>query len=150
MAQILQEPIKEPDKSIMAMAAVLHDTVEDTKLTLLDIKSIFGSKVAKLVDGLTKKDWGKDKPPRAERLEYERNRLKKSDWKVCTIKACDRIDNLREMERSTNTNWMKQYVSESVALNEVLRGKLSLTKEDELFHQIMEIAARVEIMEHAE
>jgi len=38
MAQILQEPIKEPDKSIMAMAAVLHDTVEDTKLTLLDIK----------------------------------------------------------------------------------------------------------------
>src|SRR5690606_40095496 len=36
------------------IAALLHDTVEDTSITLKDIEEIFGKKVSLLVDGLTK------------------------------------------------------------------------------------------------
>ena len=37
-------------------AALLHDTVEDTDLTLRDIESGFGAEIASLVDGVTKLD----------------------------------------------------------------------------------------------
>ena len=36
------------------ICALLHDTVEDTDVTLDDIKSEFGNEIAKIVDGLTK------------------------------------------------------------------------------------------------
>ena len=42
-----------PHTEEMLMAAVLHDTVEDTPVTIEDIKTKFGTKVAELVDGLT-------------------------------------------------------------------------------------------------
>ena len=37
-----------------AIAALLHDTVEDTDVTLQDIEKEFGPEIAKIVDGLTK------------------------------------------------------------------------------------------------
>lgn len=41
-------------QSIVIAAALLHDTVEDTEITLDDIKKEFGEEIAKLVDGVTK------------------------------------------------------------------------------------------------
>jgi GTP pyrophosphokinase len=51
VAQILSE-LKVPPTVIVA--GLLHDTVEDTPVTLDDIRSQFGDEVAKLVDGVTK------------------------------------------------------------------------------------------------
>ncbi|MDR3577212.1 MAG: bifunctional (p)ppGpp synthetase/guanosine-3',5'-bis(diphosphate) 3'-pyrophosphohydrolase [Anaerolineaceae bacterium] len=39
---------------VLVVAGLLHDTVEDTKVTLMDIRSEFGDEVANLVDGVTK------------------------------------------------------------------------------------------------
>lgn len=36
------------------IAALLHDTVEDTDVTLADVEKLFGKDVAALVDGVTK------------------------------------------------------------------------------------------------
>ena len=38
----------------MVMAALLHDVVEDTNVTLSELQAEFGDEVAKLVEGLTK------------------------------------------------------------------------------------------------
>ena len=51
VARILAE-LKVPP--IVISAALLHDTVEDTKISLDDIKSQFGEEIAQLVDGVTK------------------------------------------------------------------------------------------------
>ncbi len=40
------------------ICALLHDTVEDTDITLDDIKREFGNEIAKIVDGLTKDKYG--------------------------------------------------------------------------------------------
>ena len=40
--------------TIAIVCALLHDTVEDTHLTLDDIEKLFGKKVAVIIDGLTK------------------------------------------------------------------------------------------------
>ncbi|HKJ40717.1 MAG TPA: HD domain-containing protein, partial [Sunxiuqinia sp.] len=52
VAQIVSGEIGLGATSIIS--AILHDVVEDTDYTLEDIKNLFGAKVAKVVDGLTK------------------------------------------------------------------------------------------------
>lgn len=51
VATILSELVTSP---VMIIAALLHDTVEDTKASSDDIRANFGDEVAKLVDGVTK------------------------------------------------------------------------------------------------
>ena len=52
VAQICVEEIGLGTTSIVA--ALLHDVVEDTDIELIDIERIFGKKVARIIDGLTK------------------------------------------------------------------------------------------------
>src|SRR5688500_19126086 len=52
VAQICAEEIGLGSTGIVC--ALLHDTVEDTDLTLDDVKGLFGEKVAQIIDGLTK------------------------------------------------------------------------------------------------
>jgi len=51
VAIILAEMHVQP---VVVAAGLLHDTVEDTPVTLQDIQQIFGEEVARLVDGVTK------------------------------------------------------------------------------------------------
>lgn len=79
------------------MAAVLHDTVEDTEVTLEDVESQFGPQVALLVDGATKVASVRGDDPDT----IEAARLRKlfvalaADPRVVTIKLADRLHNLR-------------------------------------------------------
>lgn len=81
------------------MAGLLHDVVEDTDITLDDIKDRFGETVAKLVDGVTKiSNFEKEKD------EAEADSIKKliismgSDIRVIFIKLADRLHNMRTIE----------------------------------------------------
>lgn len=83
----------------MLAAAIMHDVVEDTAVSLEDIEEIFGSKVAKLVDGVTKlttlQHMGKAK------LQAESFRkmvlAMSSDIRVILIKLADRLHNMRTL-----------------------------------------------------
>ncbi|MBT8226685.1 MAG: bifunctional (p)ppGpp synthetase/guanosine-3',5'-bis(diphosphate) 3'-pyrophosphohydrolase [Dactylosporangium sp.] len=86
------------------VAALLHDTVEDTKYTLAALESDFGSDVAIIVDGVTKFDkvfYGQD-------AEVETIRklivMAGRDVRVLVIKLADRLHNMRTLDaRSTSS-----------------------------------------------
>ena len=78
-------------------AALLHDTVEDTPYTLVELKSEFGEDVAALVDGVTKLD----KVKYGESAEAETVRkmvvAMSRDIRVLVIKLADRLHNMRTL-----------------------------------------------------
>jgi len=78
------------------MAAILHDVVEDTPVTLSEIESQFGAEVALLVDGLTKAE-NPDLNREALKAETYRKQLLTAikDVRVLCLKVWDRVDNLQ-------------------------------------------------------
>jgi (p)ppGpp synthase/HD superfamily hydrolase len=82
----------------MIAASLLHDVVKHTKHTLDDVRYLFGSGVAHLVDGLTDKA-NLAMGNRAVRKHYEANRIAQLDGEIQTIKVADSIDNLESIIR---------------------------------------------------
>ena len=82
-------------------AAMLHDTVEDTDLTLEDVKAEFGDEIAALVDGLTK--LGKVPLDIKDKEEQQAENIRKmllamsEDIRVIIIKLADRLHNIRTL-----------------------------------------------------
>ena len=82
-------------------AAMLHDTVEDTDLTLEDVKKDFGEDIAALVDGLTK--LGKVPLDIKDKEEQQAENVRKmllamsEDIRVIIIKLADRLHNIRTL-----------------------------------------------------
>ncbi len=82
---------------ISLAAALLHDAVEDTEITLADVEKGFGSEVAQIVDGVTK----------LERLQFDSKEAQQAatmrkmlvamarDLRVLIIKLADRLHNMR-------------------------------------------------------
>ncbi|MCX6181968.1 MAG: RelA/SpoT family protein [Bacteroidetes bacterium] len=84
------------------VCALLHDTVEDTYITLDDINRMFGDKVMKIVDGLTKISSIADPDDSKYSLQAENFRrillTLSDDIRVILIKLADRLHNMRTME----------------------------------------------------
>ena len=87
------------------LAGILHDTVEDTPLTLEDIETQFGHSVAFLVDGVTKVSQARSGMRNLESyLPATKDNLAKlmiavgQDVRVLIIKLADRLHNMRTLE----------------------------------------------------
>ena len=80
-------------------SALLHDVVEDTDYTVEDIESLFGSKIAQIVDGLTKISGGVFGEKASEQAENFRKLLltMSEDIRVILIKIADRLHNMRTL-----------------------------------------------------
>ncbi len=97
VARICAE-LRQPDETIAA--ALLHDVVEDTEVTLDEVKAEFGEDVAQLVDGVTKLTRVQfQSREQAEAENYRKMILAMAqDPGVILIKLADRLHNLRTIE----------------------------------------------------
>ena len=86
-------------------AALMHDVVEDTSVSLEDIQSMFGADVAHMVDGVTKLTKIKFSSVEEQQAENLRKMLMamSQDVRVMIIKLCDRLHNMR-----TGDAWPEQ------------------------------------------
>lgn len=98
VAQIVADQIGLGATSIAA--ALLHDVVEDTSLSLDDIEMMFGETVAKIVDGLTKiSKLSKDKRVSVQAENFKKMLLTMNDdVRVILIKIADRLHNMMTLE----------------------------------------------------
>ncbi|MCW0484630.1 RelA/SpoT family protein [Gaoshiqia sediminis] len=82
------------------IASILHDVVEDTDYTLVDIENLFGAKVAKVVDGLTKlSDEITSQHDSKQATNFRKMLMTLSDdVRVILIKLADRLHNMRTLE----------------------------------------------------
>ena len=84
----------------IACAALLHDTVEDTHITLADVRERYGDEVTQLVDGVTKISGFTFDSAKSEQAENFRKMLLSMarDLRVIFIKLADRLHNMRTLE----------------------------------------------------
>jgi len=82
---------------VTVAAALLHDTVEDTGVTIDDVTRLFGADVAAIVDGVTKLDRVQFDSREAQQAATMRKMLvaMAKDLRVLIIKLADRLHNMR-------------------------------------------------------
>ena len=106
VAQICAEEIGLGTTAIVC--ALLHDTVEDTDMTLDDIKGMFGEKVSQIIDGLTKISGVFDHTSSIQAENFRKMLLTLSeDVRVILIKLADRLHNMRTLDHMKRDKQMK-------------------------------------------
>ena len=124
VAQICAEEIGLGPLAIVC--ALLHDTVEDTHMTLENIKSSFGIKAASIVDGLTKISGVFDKGTSLQAENFRKMLLTLSDdVRVILIKLADRLHNMRTLDSMKREKQLK-IASETAYLYAPLAHRLGL------------------------
>ena len=126
VAEIVTSEIGLGAKSIVS--ALLHDTVEDTDLTVEDMRRMFGDKVAQIIDGLTKLssvlDIQEDKSLQAENFRKMLLTMS-SDIRVILIKLADRLHNMRTLGSMRRDKQLK-IASETMYIYAPLAHRLGL------------------------
>jgi len=111
-------------KSIIS--SLLHDVVEDTDYTLKDIELMFGKKVARIIDGLTKISDVFDKTSSLQAENFRKILLTLSDdVRVILIKLADRLHNMRTLQSMPHEKQMK-IASETEILYAPMAHRLGL------------------------
>ncbi|MDR0659211.1 MAG: RelA/SpoT family protein [Prevotellaceae bacterium] len=124
VAKIVAAEIGLGYKSICA--ALLHDVVEDADVTIENIRSLFGDKIAYLVDGLTKIEGviGNETTNQVENFKKMLLTLS-DDVRVIIIKIADRLHNMRTLDAMPPNKQMK-IANETIYLFAPLAYRLGL------------------------
>ncbi|MFN8282281.1 MAG: RelA/SpoT family protein [Chitinophagales bacterium] len=124
VAKIVAEDIGLGTTAIIC--ALLHDTVEDTEISLEDIKKEFGATAAKIIDGLTKISKISHQTESIQAENYRKILLTLSDdIRVILIKIADRLHNMRTLDGQSRKNQLK-IASETIYLYAPLSHRLGL------------------------
>lgn len=124
VARIVAEEIGLGTTAIIA--SVLHDTVEDTDLTLDDMERLFGKKVRNIIDGLTKIEGVFDFTESIQAENFKKIILTLSeDVRVILIKIADRLHNMRTLDHMRRDKQLK-IASETMYLYAPLAHRLGL------------------------
>ncbi|MCW0180852.1 MAG: bifunctional (p)ppGpp synthetase/guanosine-3',5'-bis(diphosphate) 3'-pyrophosphohydrolase, partial [Zavarzinia sp.] len=126
------------------VTALLHDTIEDTVATYEDIEKLFGSKVAQLVDGVTK--LSKLERPASESARQAENFRKllvamSNDIRVLLVKLADRLHNMRTLHFIKDPEKRKRIAVETMEIYAPLAERIGMQEmreelEDLSFAQI--------------
>ncbi|WP_138431580.1 RelA/SpoT family protein [Fodinibius saliphilus] len=124
VAKIVAEEINIDDVSVAA--ALLHDTVEDTEVTLEDTEEMFGETVSHLIDGVTKIS-GVFKSRNTKQAETFMKLLLSmaEDIRVVLIKFADRLHNMRTIQHLPREKQM-QKATETMELYAPLAHRFGL------------------------
>jgi GTP diphosphokinase / guanosine-3',5'-bis(diphosphate) 3'-diphosphatase len=126
VAKIVNKEIGLGAKSIAV--ALLHDVVEDTEYSLEDIEKEFGSKIASMIDGLTKISgtYNKENSSSLQAENFRKMLLTLSDdLRVILIKIADRLHNMRTLDSMPEHKKMK-VAGETIFLYAPLAHRLGL------------------------
>lgn len=125
VAEIIAEMRLDTDSIV---TAILHDTIEDTDLTLEEIEQNFGKDVAKLVDGVTKLTKIKFHEDNARQAENFRKLLiaLSDDIRVLLIKLADRLHNMRTIDFINNREKKKKIALETLELYAPLAERIGM------------------------
>jgi guanosine-3',5'-bis(diphosphate) 3'-pyrophosphohydrolase len=98
------------------ITALLHDIVEDTSVTLDDLRELFSNEVADLVDGVTKLDKIKFLPDNAKQASNFRKLFLalSRDIRVLVVKLCDRLHNMQTIEYQSSRVKIRQITIETL------------------------------------
>lgn len=108
------------------ICALLHDTVEDTDITLEDIRRLFGETETKIIDGLTKIENVFDQSSSIQAENFRKVLLTLSDdVRVILIKLADRLHNMRTLDSMARDKQLK-IASETLFLYAPLAHRLGL------------------------
>ena len=124
VAQIVSEEIGLGVTS--AICALLHDTVEDTDLTIEEIEISLGTEVSKIVGGLTKISSMIDTTSSMQIENYKKLIITLAeDVRVILIKIADRLHNMRTMDAMASHK-QKKIASETLFLYAPLANRIGL------------------------
>ena len=131
------------------ICALLHDTVEDTDLTLEDVEREFGNEVARIVDGLTKISNVIDTNTSQQAENFKKILLTLTDDpRVILIKLADRLHNMRTLDFMKREKQLK-ISSETIWVYAPLAHRMGLynikTEMEDLSMKYMEPEAYKEI-----
>jgi GTP diphosphokinase / guanosine-3',5'-bis(diphosphate) 3'-diphosphatase len=106
--------------------ALLHDTVEDTDITLDDVRDLFGQEVATIIDGLTKISGMQFKTDSMQAENFRKVLLTLAqDVRVILVKLADRLHNMRTLDGLARDKQLK-IASETLYLYAPLAHRLGL------------------------
>ena len=127
VAQIVAEELHLDSESIIA--ALLHDTIEDTSVTHEQIAKLFSPTVADLVEGVSKLTRVHYTSKEEEQMENLRKMLMamSKDIRVILIKISDRLHNMRTMEYQTPEK-QKQKSFETMEIYAPIAHRLGMQK----------------------
>ncbi|MFM7263184.1 MAG: RelA/SpoT family protein [Acidimicrobiales bacterium] len=119
-------------------AALLHDAVEDTEITLDDVRRDFGEEVAALVDGVTKLDRIQFDSREEQQAATMRKMLvaMARDIRVLVIKLADRLHNMRTLA-GTPVDKQQRVAQETLDIYAPLAHRLGM---DEMKQQLEDLA----------
>jgi len=111
---------------ISIVCGLLHDVVEESDYTLEDIERLFGEKVARIIDGLTKISGVFDQNVSVQAENFRKMLLTLSDdVRVILIKLSDRLHNMRTLE-SMAPHKQRKIASETLYIYAPLAHRLGL------------------------
>lgn len=125
------------------VTALLHDVVEDTQTTVTDIRRIFGTEIAVLVDGVTKLSEIELRGEASKKAENFRKLVMAmaNDVRVLLVKLADRLHNMRTLEHHDDPEKRRKIAIETLEIFAPLAGRIGVQRfreelEDLAFREI--------------
>lgn len=135
VAQIVKKYKSSHKLKELMSAAYLHDTAEDTWLTIKHIRQLFGGLVASLVSELTTDDEMKKKMGKEDYLAQKMSKM--SNWAL-VLKLADRLDNVYDIESADDkfaektmrqTNYILDYLEKNRKLTNTQKKLVDAIRE---------------------
>ena len=128
MAALIQNNNATINVDLCLCCALLHDSIEDTSITYLDIANQFSVEIADGVQALTKDE----RVEKVEQLNDSLKRIKQQPPEIHMVKLADRISNLRKPPENWSYEKRKAYLVDAQkildtlgAANDVLSNRLT-------------------------